>query len=164
MNWLTSINARLSRWSMYVAVAALLGIVTVVAYSVLMRYVFHNAPPWAEQAALILVIIVAMLSAAVTVREAGHIGMDSIVVILPAVWQKGVGVFIGLLTILFGAILAVGCWQMADAVSDNIIPTLYVPASVRYAPCVVSGALIILFSIEQLVALLQGKEVKPSWH
>jgi len=164
MSWLTCLNARLSRWALYAAVAALLGIVGVVAYSVVMRYVFHNAPPWAEQVALILVIIVAMLAASVTVREAGHIGMDSIVVILPPAWQTGVGVLNGLLTILFGVILAVGSSQMMIAVADNIIPTIYVPASIRYAPCVISGILIILFSIEQLLAMLQGKEVEQSWH
>jgi len=164
MSWLTCMNAKLSRWALYIAVASLLGIVAVVAWSVVMRYVFHNAPPWAEQVALILVITVAMLSAAVTVREAGHIGMDSIIVILPPAVQRGVGYLVGLLTVLFGCILVVGSSQMFIAVADNIIPTLYIPEAVRYSPCIVSGVLIVLFAIEQLIAMHQGKEVVPSWH
>jgi TRAP-type transport system small permease protein len=35
---------------------------------------------------------------------------------------------------------------------------------VRYAPLVASGVLVILFSVEHVVALLDGNEVVPSWH
>ena len=153
MEWLTSLNARLSRWALYIAVAALLSIVAVVFYGVVMRYVFHDAPPWVEQVALVLVITVAMFAASATVREAGHIGMDSMVIMLPLNWQFGIG------AILFG-----GSLQMAMAVHTIIIPTLGVPQSIRYAPCVIAGILIVLFSVEQLIAMWQGKEVVQSWH
>lgn len=164
MSWLTSLNARLSRWALYVAVAALLGIVAVVFYGVVMRYVFHNAPPWMEQVALILVITVAMSAASVTVREDGHIGMDSLVIILPESVQKVIGVIVGLLTITFGVVLFWGSLEMAMAVDDNLIPTLGIPESVRYLPCIIAGVLIVLFSIEQLIAMTTGKEVVKSWH
>lgn len=164
MDWLTSLNARLSRWALYIAVAALLSIVAVVFFGVVMRYVFHDAPPWVEQVALILVITVAMFAASATVREAGHIGMDSMVVILPLKAQFVIGIIVGLLTIAFGIILFAGSLQMAVAVHNIIIPTLGIPQSVRYAPCVIAGLLIVLFSIEQLVAMVQGKEVVQSWH
>ena len=164
MTWLTSLNARLSRWALYVAVAALLSIVAVVFYGVVMRYLFHSAPPWMEQVALILVITVAMSAASVTVREDGHIGMDSLVIILPESVQKVIGVIVGLLTITFGVILFWGSLEMAMAVDDNMIPTLGIPESVRYAPCVIAGVLIVLFAVEQLIAMHQGKEVVKSWH
>jgi len=38
------------------------------------------------------------------------------------------------------------------------------PEAVRYAPLVLSGVLIILFSIEHIIALVRGEEVIPSWH
>lgn len=164
MSWLTSLNAKLSRWALYIAVTALLSIVAVVFFGVVMRYVFHDAPPWMEQVALILVITVAMSAASVTVREAGHIGMDSLVIMLPPAGQKAIGVLVGVLTIAFGVILTWGTLQMAFAVADNTIPTLGISEATRYAPCVVAGVLIVLFSIEQLIAMLQGKEVTPSWN
>ena len=55
MNWLTTVDARLSRWAMYLAVACLLGIVGVVVGSVIWRYVLNDAPAWSEQVALLLV-------------------------------------------------------------------------------------------------------------
>ena len=44
MNWLTCLNAHLSRWAMYIAVACLLGIVGVVVGSVIWRYLLNDAP------------------------------------------------------------------------------------------------------------------------
>ena len=49
MKWLTALNSRLSRWAMYLAVAGLLGIVGVVVYGVVLRYVFNDAPAYVEQ-------------------------------------------------------------------------------------------------------------------
>jgi len=44
------------------------------------------------------------------------------------------------------------------------MPTLGISEAWRYIPCVVAGVLIILFSIEHIIALITGKEVSPSWH
>ena len=48
MDWLTNLNARLSRWALYIAVAGLLGIVGVVVGSVIWRYILNDAPAWSE--------------------------------------------------------------------------------------------------------------------
>ncbi|MDR0576391.1 MAG: TRAP transporter small permease [Candidatus Accumulibacter sp.] len=164
MNWLTHLNARLSRWALYVAVAGLLGIVVVVVCSVFWRYILNDAPAWSEQVALILVISVAMFGAAAGVRDEGHIGMESLVGLLPKPMQFWIGNVVGIFTILFGIALTWGCSRMAEAVWTNSIPTLGISEAWRYAPCIVAGALIILFSIEHLIAMYTNKEVIPSWH
>ena len=82
MMLLSAVNARLSRWAMYLACACLAGLLIVVVYGVVLRYVFNDAPPYVEQVALLLVISVAMFGAAAGVRDAGHIGLDSLVVAL----------------------------------------------------------------------------------
>ncbi|MDR2788262.1 MAG: TRAP transporter small permease [Candidatus Accumulibacter sp.] len=164
MDWLTRLNARLSRWALYVAVAALLGIVGVVVGSVIWRYILNDAPAWSEQVALILVICVAMFGAAAGVRDEGHIGMESLVGLLPGNTQFWIGNIVGLLTIVFGLAVTWGCATMADAVWTNAIPTLGISEAWRYAPCIVSGILIILFSIEHLIAMYTDEEVIPSWH
>src|SRR5881409_1633622 len=83
MRLLTALNARLSRWAMYVACLCLAGLLSVVVYGVVLRYVFNDAPAYVEQVALLLVICVAMFGASAGVRDAGHIGMDSLVMVLP---------------------------------------------------------------------------------
>lgn len=164
MKWLTSLNERLSRWSLYIAVACLLSIVGVVLISVIWRYVLNDAPSWSEQVALILVINVAMFGAAAGVRDEGHIGMESLVGLLPDKIQSWIGTLVGIITIVFGSILCWGCTMMAIAVAPNLIPTLGVSELIRYLPGVISGAIIVLFSIEHLIALFTGEEVVPSWH
>jgi TRAP-type C4-dicarboxylate transport system permease small subunit len=164
MEMLTAVNSRLSRWAMYVAVAALLGIVMIVDWGVVKRYIFNDAQPYVEQVALILVITVAMFGASAGVRDEGHIGMESLVGLLPEKIQFWVGVTVGLLTILFGALLFVGCLMMAMSVHDNVIPTLGISEALRYLPGIIAGILIILFSIEHLVAMFRKSVVVKSWH
>jgi TRAP-type C4-dicarboxylate transport system permease small subunit len=164
MDWLTKLNARLSRWSLYLAVAGLLGIVVVVICSVFWRYILNDAPTWSEQVALLLVITVAMFGAAAGVRDEGHIGMESLVGLLPKKWQFVVGNIVGFLTIVFGAATLWGCTRMAEAVWTTSIPTLGISEAWRYIPCIIAGALIILFSVEHLIAMYTNKEVIPSWH
>jgi len=164
MNWLTAVNSRLSRWAMYIAVAGLLGLVALVFWGVVKRYVFNDAQPYIEQLALILVIIVAMFGASAGVRDEGHIGMESLTGLLPEKPRFVVGVIVGLLTITFGALLFGGCMMMAFSVSGNMIPTLGISEAVRYVPPVIAGVLIILFSIEHLIALFNNTEVVPSWY
>ncbi len=164
MNWLTCLNAQLSRWAMYIAVTCLLGIVGVVVGSVIWRYILNDAPSWSEQVALILVINVAMFGAAAGVRDEGHIGMESLIGLLPEKAQFWIGNLVGLITICFGISLCWGGATMGLSVWPNSIPTLGISEAYRYMPLVISGILIILFSIEHLIAMFTDKEVVPSWH
>jgi TRAP-type transport system small permease protein len=164
MKWLTALNARLCRWALYVAVAGLLGIQADVVWGVLLRYVFNNPQPYVEQIALLLVILVAMFGASAMVRDAGHIGMETLVVFLPDGVQFGISVAICLVMIFFGVLLCIGSVIMADAVMENIIPTLPISEAFRYAPGILSGVLIVLFSVEHLIALYTNEEVVPSWN
>lgn len=164
MNWLTALNARLSRWTMYLACICLAGLLIVVVYGVVLRYVFNDAPPYVEQVALLLVISVAMFGASAGVRDAGHIGMDSLVAILPERAQFWCEVAVFILSIMFALALLAGGVEMSVSTRDNTIPTLGISEAVRYVPVMIAGVLITLFSIEHLIALFSGQEVVPSWH
>jgi TRAP-type C4-dicarboxylate transport system permease small subunit len=164
MSWLTAINARLSRWAMYIACACLSGLLAVVVYGVVMRYVFNNAPPYVEQVALLLVISVAMFGAAAGVRDAGHIGLDSLVAVLSPRLQFWCGIAVLLLSIAFGLALLAGSIEMAISTHDNTIPTLGVSEAYRYLPVLLGGILIAVFSIEHLIAKFSGSKVVRSWH
>jgi TRAP-type C4-dicarboxylate transport system permease small subunit len=122
MNWLTTLDARLSRWAMYIAVTCLLGIVITVVGSVFWRYVLNDAPAWSEQVALMLVINVAMFGAAAGVRDEGHIGMESMVGLLPKPYQFWIGQIVGFFSIVFGISLVWGCTLMAISVAPTASP------------------------------------------
>src|SRR5262249_20768618 len=80
---LSRINATVARVGMYLSVSGLLVIVTIVFYQVFGRYVLNSSPTWTENLALVLILYVTLIGAAVGVRDAGHIGMDSLLVSPP---------------------------------------------------------------------------------
>ena len=53
---------------------------------------------------------------------------------------------------------------LGKSVMHYKIPNLGLPEGVNYVPLVLAGVLIVLFSIEHIIALLRGEEVEPSWH
>jgi len=161
---LTALNARLSRWAMYTACACLVGLLAVVVYGVVLRYVFNNAPPYVEQVALLLVISVAMFGAAAGVRDAGHIGLDSLVAMLSATLQRWCGLAVCVLGGVFGLALLAGSAEMAISTRASTIPTLGLSEAYRYLPVLLGGLLIAMFSIEHLIARIRGTEVSRSWH
>ena len=161
---LTRINALLARYGMYLAVGGLFVIVAVVFYQVFGRYVLNNPPAWAESLALVLVLYVTLIAAAVGVRDAGHIGMESLLVLVPARIRDRIELVIHVLVIVFGASMIYNGIVLGASVFFYKIPNLGLPEGVRYIPLVVSGVLIILFEIEHIIALMKGEEVIPSWH
>jgi TRAP-type transport system small permease protein len=164
MSWLTAINSRLSRWAMYIACFCLVGLLSVVVYGVVLRYAFNDAPPYVEQVALLLVISVAMFGAAAGVRDAGHIGLDSLVAMLAQRLQFWCGIAVCVFSIAFGLALLAGSVEMAISTYASTIPTLGLSEAFRYLPVVVGGILIAVFSIEHLIAQVKGTEVVQSWH
>jgi TRAP-type C4-dicarboxylate transport system permease small subunit len=165
LRWLTPINVWISRISLSLAVAGLFAIVAVVICQVVGRYVLNDTPIWAESSALVLVLYVTMLGAAVGVRDAGHIGLESILLlILPARYSSWVEVPIHALVALFGILMVVHDTQLGLSVMPYNIPTLGISEGWNHLPLVIAGVLITMFSIEHALALIEGKEVEPAWH
>ena len=164
MQLLSALNAKLSRWVMYLACLCLAGLLAIVVYGVILRYVFNNAPPYVEQVALLLIISVSMFGASAGVRDAGHIGLDSLVKVLPARIQFWCKALVYLLSMTFAVALFAGSAEMATSTWDNTIPTIGLSEAVRYVPVLIAGVLITLFAIEHLMAQFTGTEVIKSWH
>jgi TRAP-type C4-dicarboxylate transport system permease small subunit len=164
MSGFTRFNARLARYCAYLAVAGLVGIVAIVAWQVFGRYVLNSSPTWTENLALVLILYVTLLGAAVGVRDAGHIGMESILVLVPEGPRRYAEIVIHVLVGLFGAAMAWNGAILGMSVASYKLANIDLPESVRYVPLVLSGALIVLFSIEHAIALVRGTEVEPAWH
>ena len=165
LRWLTPINAWIARLCMYLAVAGLFGIVVVVAWQVFGRYVLNDTPTWAEASALVLVLYVTMFGAAVGVRDARHIGLDSLIVLMiPERHQVWFELTCFALVGIFGALMAWHGGKLALSVMPYKIPILGLSEGLNHLPLVISGVLIVSFSIEHILARLAGQKVVPSWH
>ena len=161
---LTKFCAALARLSLMIAVALLLLLILCVQWQVFCRYVLNDTPTWAENLALVLVLFVTAFGLAVGVRDAGHIGLESLVALLPDHWRRRIELLIHALIAVFGALMVQSGWMWASAKWNEKKPMLPVPDGIDYVPLVIAGSLIVLFSIEHIVANLQGREIKPAWH
>ncbi len=158
------ICALLSRASLALAIVGLLAVVVCVQWQVFGRYVMNDTPTWAEALAMLLVLFVTAFGLAVGVRDAGHIGLESLVALLPGHWRRRIELLIHALIAVFGALMVQSGWMWATAMWNEKKPMLPVPDGIDYVPLVIAGSLIVLFSIEHIVANLQGREIKPAWH
>jgi TRAP-type transport system small permease protein len=160
----TKFCATLSKLCLVLAVIGLIAVMLCVQWQVIGRYVFNDTPTWAEALALLLVLYVTAFGVAVGVRDAGHIGLESMVSLLPEKWQHRIEVLIHLLVGGFGALMVYGggIWMIAKW--DEKKPMLPVSDGADYLPVVIAGALIVLFSIEHIIALARGTVVEPAWN
>jgi TRAP-type transport system small permease protein len=160
---LTRVNAFLAKYCLIIAVIGLYAIVAAVVFQVFGRYVMNDTPTWAEALTLVLILYVALFGAAAGVRDAGHIGMESLLVLVSDEWRRRLEVVIHFLVAIFGALMVAGGWGLMSGVLSYKIPTLGISEGWHYAPLVLSGVLIFLFSVEHIIANLQRKEVVPAW-
>ena len=160
----TRFCAALSKLSLVLAVIGLIAVILCVQWQVFGRYVMNDTPTWAEALAMLLVLFVTAFGLAVGVRDAGHIGLESMVALLPDRWRHRIEIVIHALVGLFGALMAQGGWVWASAKWGEKKPMLPVPDGIDYVPLVIAGVLIVLFSIEHVIALIQGKVVEPAWN
>ncbi len=160
----TRFCAALARLCLQVGVAGLVLLIAAVLYQVIGRYVFNDTPTWAESGAVLLVLYVTMLGMAVGVRDAGHIGLESLLVLVPEAVRLKMELLIHALVLVFGVVMAYNCALLAQSVWDYKIPTLGLSEAFKYAPPAFAGVLVALFSIEHIIALLRGEEVEPAWH
>jgi len=160
----TKFCAGISKISLVLAVLGLIAVILCVQWQVIGRYVLNDTPTWAEALAMLIVLFVTAFGLAVGVRDAGHIGLESLVVLLPEPWQRKIELLIHFLVGVFGFLMTQGGWLWAAAKWGEKKPMLPVPDGIDYVPLVIAGALIVLFSIDHIVALLRGTEVEPAWN
>ena len=156
--------AFLSKSSLVIAIFGLIGIILSVQIQVVGRYVFNDTPTWAEALALQLVLYVTALGVAVGVRDAGHIGLESLVSLLPEKLRLKVEVLIHARVALFGAIMVHSGWIWTKMKWSELDPMLGMPVGIDYLSLVIAGVLIVMFSIEHIIALLRHEDVVPAWY
>ena len=117
------------------------------------RYVLNATPTWVEQAALLLVMVIAFIGAAIGVHEHWHLSVTTLrsavssgartaLVAMTDVMMAG----FGFLMLWYGARLTMFKW-------GSMIPLIHLPEGLRSLPLTIGGGLILLFSIGHLLRL-----------
>ena len=158
----TKICSALARLCMWLGILGLIAVIAAVSWQVFGRYVLNDTPTWAESLALLLVLYVTMFGVAVGVRHSGHIGLESFLVLAPDWLRLKMEFLIHGLVLLFGVAMAWNCVSLAESVWSYRLPTLGISEGWKYVPASICGVLIVLFAIEHLIALAQGREVEAN--
>jgi len=137
--------------------AALVFLVAMMGWMVFGRYVLNDTPTWVERAATLTVLGIALPVAAIGVRERFHLSVLGFREALPERWRRGVEIGCDIAVGLFGAGMAFWGWELYRTVAPFKIPLLGISQGWTYAPMVVSGVLIALFAIEQVLLTLRRR-------
>ena len=159
----TKLCRRIARACMWLGIVGMIALISAVTWQVFGRYVLNNTPTWAESLALLIVLWVTMLGVVVGVRDAGHIGLESMLALAPEALRLKMEYLIHILVLIFGALMAWNCAYLVESVWTYRLPTLGISEGWRYVPATLAGVLIVMFSIEHIIALANGQEVKPAW-
>lgn len=142
-----------------VVLAALMaGLVGVVFTQVFSRYVIQSSVPWTEEVARYLLIYLTFVGAAVAVREHTHLRVDFLVVRLPRVVQRVVGIVMTAGITVSGVLLVVYGYSYTERSWGTISPALGESIAWIYAVMPLAGAFMVAYSIPSLLRQFAARE------
>lgn len=144
-------SARLSDGLLVFGGGGVLVMTLIVGWQVFARYVLNASPSWSEQAALVLMIWFAFFAAAAGVRESFHIRIEVFARALPAPFDHYCRILAHLIVLIVSLALVVWGGELILRTWDHVIPTLGMPRGIAYLPLPVSGLLMALFAVEQII-------------
>jgi TRAP-type C4-dicarboxylate transport system permease small subunit len=124
---------------------------------VLIRFVFKYPLPWTEEIARIAFVYCIFVGATIAVRENSHLHVDFLLVILPKRVARA-AVFLGML--LVGVFLVFVTWQgvvLVLATGVQMSPVMQLPFKYLYLILPVSGAIMLLYLVANMLALIRGR-------
>lgn len=141
------------------AVSALLTVMVVIVFlQVIFRFVIHSSLPWSEEAARYIMVWIAFLGAAIGVRKKSHIGVEALVMILPARAQRGAAFIVCLLSALFFSFLIKYGRLILNTVGFQRSPAMEISMAIPYSAILVGSVLMLIYSLYNGAEILAGRE------
>jgi TRAP-type C4-dicarboxylate transport system permease small subunit len=145
--------------AMALSALGILASLVMVAYAVVMRYVFNSAPTWVDDSVGFILVAVVMLSAATTLRQGGHINVDMLTDRLGARGKRRAEIWATFSVLLVSLILIVNGWQTAmssRAIGISTSGNVEMPVYLLELLLPLGGVLMLLVSLEGLLRLALG--------
>ena len=139
-------------WLLEVTAGLLIGVITVlVSVQVFARYVLNNTPPWSEELCRYLFVWASFLGACVATGRAAHLGVDSLVVRLPAGVREVLRHAVTALTAVFMGLLV---WQgaaLVPAMATQRSPSMGISLRYVFMAIPIAGAIMLALQLKALV-------------
>lgn len=137
------------RW---IAGGLLFFILVITFMQVVLRYVFHSPTMWAGVVAIIMLTWFSYFVISLAVYDGRHISLDFFYLRCKKTTRKALDAVRHVLTASFAGLMVHYGFRAAVLSKDVAIPTIgFLNRGVAYIPLVISGVLIILYSIVNLI-------------
>lgn len=135
-----------SVYSVVLSACKILVIVQVVVsiYNFAGRYFFNKTPAWGEETALLCLVWVALLSAALAVRDELHLRVTIIEEVLPPKIIKGLDILARCSILAFAIFMITEGIKLTLLTSANILPGLRINSSWLYLAVPVGGIILLI--------------------
>jgi len=150
---LSRLVATLAGAAMALAAAGLLVSLALIGWSVVMRYVFNDAPVWVDEAVAMALVAIVMLAAAQALRDGEHIAVDLLVGRLGPTARRWAQAWGAVATAAIAIVLVVNGWgtaMLAKTLGLLTEGTLEWPTWILMLLMPVGGALLLLAAVEVL--------------
>ena len=158
--WVTVVGSRVEK-ALGWALAGLMTLMVVdVTWQVISRFVFRSPSSFTEELAGFLLIWIGLLGAAYGIRTRAHLGIDILVDRLGGTMRKGAEILAHFLVLLFALSTMVGggLWLVRLAFRlDQTSAAMGIPMGFVYLALPLSGALMVLFSLESVARTIRKK-------
>lgn len=128
------------------------GMVIMVFGNVVLRYGFNSGILISEELSRFLFVWMTFIGAVVVLREHGHLGMDTVIRMMPLNGAKIAKAISDLLIIVCCVYLVSGTWQQHDVNMGNLSPVLMVPMEYVYIVAYISGVSMMAITAVSLVS------------
>jgi TRAP-type C4-dicarboxylate transport system permease small subunit len=136
-------------------------LIIITGWQVFGRYVLNHTPAWVERAALLTIVYISLPMAAVGIHRGFHMSVALVVQRLDRRLAAAIEMLIDCVLALFGFAMAWFGAVIANRVWASKMSVLPFPEGVTYLPLVISGILILLFSLERLALALSPGAAAP---
>ena len=141
----------------FLIVAMLFAMVVMVFGNVLMRYVFDTGITVSEEMSRYCFIWLTYLGAMVAMREGGHLGMDTLVKVLPVTGKKICLFLSEVLMLMCNGMFLWGTYQMHELQVTNISPVVGISMIWIYGMGYIVSVVMGVLNINKIYLLLTGQ-------
>jgi TRAP-type C4-dicarboxylate transport system permease small subunit len=140
-----------------IMVLLLAAMVAMVLGNVIMRYVFDSGIAISEEMSRYFFVWLTFIGAVVVYREHAHLGVDTLLRVLPKAGRKGCMVVSDLLVLVCCAVFFWGTWKQHAINASNIAPISGLPMTLVYGVGYFTSIGIGIMVVLRLVRLLTGR-------
>ena len=137
--------------------ASLLAMVILTTWQVFTRYLLHSPSSWSEELVSYLFAFASLFGAAIVSGERNHMNIPVLVEKMNHKLQILFGVLAEIVALIFaGAILIYGGVKISTLAMGQMTSALSVPIGIFYVVMPVTGILILLYSVLNIIEIIKG--------